>query len=126
MRPDDRQLQSAWDPPGPGVWEHDRSHQVEPFPHLLCETLPHRFSAGSARFAERYGLPLARLDAATVQGWFYVRPVLAGAPDRPGPSKVPPPLVMKAIIRLVPELRRRERAAAAAVADRRWTDDARQ
>ncbi len=114
----------SWDPPGPGVWEHDSTHQQVPFPRLVCALLPAPFTAGSAELTRRYGLPFDHFDVKAVNGWFYMRPVVAGVPDRAGSASEPPAPVMKLLFRLIPEMRRRNRAARRATAEKLWVRDA--
>ena len=69
---------------------------------------------------ERYGLPLATVQAQFVNGCLYMRPLAIG--EKPGstPKAPPPAFVMKLITRLHPELRRRAKTAEQAFAERRW------
>ena len=74
----------------------------------------------AAAFAE-YGLPVRSLMVGFVHGHVYIAPEpLMGKPS----SSVPPRAVLWAAARLVPALRRRNRAAAAVLAGRPWLADA--
>jgi rifampicin phosphotransferase len=75
-------------------------------------------AAGFTVIAETYGLPLSEIRAELVHGCLYIRPIGVGEGDKP--SKMPPRWVMKAITRVHPELRRRNRAAARAWQEKRW------
>jgi pyruvate,water dikinase len=68
-----------------------------------------------------YGLPLARVRFEFVHGCTYVRPVGVGEGDKPGPT--PPKAIMKLLVRVHPEMRRRNRAAAQAWEHKRWRAD---
>jgi rifampicin phosphotransferase len=110
-------------PPGPGAWQRDTDHQASTRSPLLGAFFTDAFTEGSRTAFARYGLPLDRLQGADLHGWFFFRPVPAGVPDRGGP---PPPVpILRVLTRLVPELRRRERTARTALAERRWLTDAR-
>lgn len=105
--------------PGPGCWELETTHHgLRPLSHLVRDAYVRSFEAGAAAMVERYGLPLARIRAALVEGCFYVRPQGVGEGSKP--AQPPPALIMKLIARLHPELRRRNRTAARAWAERRW------
>ena len=56
-----------------------------------------------------------------VHGCTYVRPVGVGEGDKPGPT--PPKAIMKLLVRVHPEMRRRNRAAAQAWEHKRWRAD---
>jgi phosphohistidine swiveling domain-containing protein len=113
-----------YEPPGPGAWSADVDHQSSPRGLLMQELFAPNFEAGMRACFVRYGMPLDRLEGRHVHGWFFMRPVPAGVPDT---GKAPPPTaVLKVLVRLAPELRRRRRTAAATLADARWLVDARE
>ena len=68
--------------------------------------------------AKRWGLPLVGVRARLVHGCMYVRPQGVGEGDKPAPT--PPKFVMKLVARLHPEMRRRNRSAAQAWAQKLW------
>jgi len=113
----------AYDVPGPGAWTIDVDHQASPRGALMQEVFTSSFVEGTRDCFARYGLPLDRLDGRHVNGWFYVHPVVAGVPD--SGRRPPPAPLLKVATRLIPELRRRRRTAAATIASRRWLADAR-
>lgn len=113
----------AYEPPGPGAWTLDVDHQDAPHGLLMQDLFDPNYSAGFHECFTRYGLPLDRLEGRHVNGWFYVHAVPAGVPDKGGTP--PPDRILKLLVRLVPELRRRRRTAALAIAERRWLLDAR-
>jgi phosphohistidine swiveling domain-containing protein len=113
----------TYEAPGPGVWSRDVDHQSAPRGVLMQELFAPNFAAGFSECFSRYGMPLDRLEGAHVHGWWFFRAVPAGVPDT---GKAPPPApVLKVLVRLAPELRRRRRVAAAAIADALWLADAR-
>ncbi len=114
----------SYEPPGPGAWSADVDHQSSPRGVLMQELFAPNFVAGTKMCFTRYGMPLDRLEGRHVNGWFFFRAVPAGVPDT---GKAPPPSpVLKVLVRLAPELRRRRRTAAATIAEARWLADARQ
>lgn len=60
-----------WSPPGPGLWERDPAHQERPFSRLWHEVASSAFTRGTAEAFERLGLPLAGMQIADINGWFY-------------------------------------------------------
>ena len=96
--------------PGPGTWELDATHRGRrPISPFLRDALMRDAGDGFTVVAERYGLPLAEVRAALVNGCLYVRVIGVGEGDKP--SKMPPAWVMKVMTRVHPELRRRNRTA---------------
>ena len=112
-----------WTPPGPGTWQHDAAHQVAPLSRWMQELFVPPMQSGWREAMARYGAPIETVETGVVNGWMYARFKPVGAPDKPGTP--PPKLVMKALIRLHPELRRRNRAARRALASKIWREDAR-
>ena len=111
----------AFEPPAPGQWELETAHHgLRPLSPFLRDTYRRAFEAGIVEPMQRYGLPLATVEAKFVNGCLYMRPL--GIGEKPGSTpKAPPPVfVMKLIARVHPELRRRARTAEAALAQRRW------
>jgi pyruvate,water dikinase len=108
--------------PGPGYWELETTHHgLRPLSHLIRDVYLRAGTAGFTALFERYGLPIASIDAATVEGCLYIRPKGVGEGDKP--SAPPPNPIMWLIARLHPELRRRNRIAARAWADRLWRSE---
>lgn len=105
--------------PGPGLWELDATHRGRrPISPFLRERFLREGSAGFTAVAEAYGLPLAEIRAELVHGCLYFRPIGIGEGDTPKPP--PPAWIMKVLVRVHPELRRRNKAAARAWTERRW------
>lgn len=114
----------TFDPPAPGRWELETSHHgLRPLSPFLRETYRRAFEAGIVEPMERYGLPLATVEAEFVHGCLYMRPLAIG--EKPGstPKAPPPAFVLKLIARLHPEMRRRVQTAERAFAERRWRDE---
>jgi phosphohistidine swiveling domain-containing protein len=109
----------VWDPPAPGHWMAETSHHgLRPLSHFLRDAYVRAFESGIGEMASRYGLPLAGVSARLVNGCFYVRPAAVGEGSKPKPP--PPALLLKLLVRIHPELRRRSRVAEAAWKERRW------
>ncbi|HWJ10264.1 MAG TPA: PEP-utilizing enzyme [Nocardioides sp.] len=79
------------------------------------------FARGFAEGTAQYGVLLDHLEPAFVNSFLYVQPVAVGAP--PGAMGPPPKPVLQAVSRLHPGMRRRHRAAVAALAEKRWRRD---
>ncbi|MCB9371769.1 MAG: hypothetical protein H6518_03200 [Microthrixaceae bacterium] len=108
--------------PGPGSWMLDTTHHGRrPVTAYLQPSYAAAMATGMPRLFEAYGLPLAEARAAFVEGCLYVRMLGVGEPE--GGGSPPPTPVLWALSRLHPVLRRRKRAAAAALAGRRWRQE---
>jgi pyruvate,water dikinase len=111
-------------PPAPGQWELETAHHgLRPLTPFLRDTYRRAFESGIVEPLERYGLPLASVEAKFVHGCLYMRPLAVG--EKPGstPKAPPPAIVMKVLSRLHPELRRRAKTAEQAFAQRRWRQE---
>lgn len=108
-------------PPGPGRWVRETAHQARPFTrHFLAVFYP-AFCASLPAGLRRYGVLMRRIDMATVEEWLYSRPLMIGVP-RWAARALPPRLAGPAAW-LLPEFRRRARAASRAVATRAWREE---
>lgn len=109
----------SWDPPGPGRWAVDRSHMPSGATAMVQEIMSTAMPAGMRRVFAELGTPLETLDVRFVHGQFYsrLRPLIA--PDRPA-AKLPPLTLLKAVVRIHPEFRRRNRRAGEAMARQEW------
>ena len=106
-------------PDRPGRWELETTHHgLRPLSPFIRDAYKRAFEDGIRTLVERYGLPLDGVDGELVHGCFYVRPRGLGEGDKPQP--VPPKLVMQLLARLHPGMRRRNRAAARAIATKQW------
>lgn len=110
-----------WQPPGPGSWTFDGAHNIGPVTPIVQEVYPGAMAEGFRTFTGRYGLPISHIDVAYVNGYAYSAVRVAGVPvsDRPPP----PTPVLRVVSRIVPELRRRNRAALTAAHTRPWRAD---
>lgn len=98
-----------WEPPGPGMWEHDGSHSP-PAPTPLFRQVAARSAEEAYRWAfETFGGPLDTIRFRFVNGKAYRRVVPLVGGDRSGPP--PPAPVLWLASRLHPAFRRRERIA---------------
>ncbi len=112
----------TWQAPGPGLWEMDEAHQSVPYSNYMIELFETYFNAGMEEGGLRYGVLIERFDMRSLDGWQFMRPRIVGAPEKPGP--LPPRWLFSLLFRVHPALRRRTKAAAAAVAELRWRQDA--
>ena len=97
-----------WNAPGPGHWALDRSHVNRPATLISQHVQEYGTARGTRRMFEELGAPLDALDFRFVNGMVYsrVRPLIR--PNSPATSLPPKPL-LRAMIRLHPEMRRRAR-----------------
>lgn len=110
-----------FEPPGPGQWELETAHHgLRPLSPFLRDAYRRAFEAGIVEPMERYGLPLASVQARFVNGCLYMRPLAVGEKPDATPKAPPPTFLMKVLTRLHPELRRRAKTAEQALAERRW------
>lgn len=111
----------TFDPPGKGPWELETTHNSRPLTRItqaaFLEGFPKGFSEGTAK----YGVLLDHLRPGVVHSFLYVQPAAVGAP--PGATGPPPKPVLQVVSRLHPEMRRRHKAAAAAIAGKQWRKD---
>ncbi len=70
----------SWEPPDPGEWELDASHQAEPASATLQEIFPVAVKEGFLQAFALYGLPLSHMEVRFVNGWAYLSPFIHGAP----------------------------------------------
>lgn len=117
-----------WKAPGGGLWELETTHLRGAQPRVFQERATRAFRGPFMVTAARYGLPIACIELRFVNDHCYARVRPVGAPEpKPGKaSKAPPALVLWAVARVHPELRRRARAARRALDERLWRDDLRQ
>ena len=113
----------TWPPPGPGSWMLDRTHKATTITQPWQDVFGIAMAGGFRSWTARYGLPLSHLEVRFVRGYGYVRPVPAGVRDT-GRADPPPRPLLRVLVPLVPELRRRAGAARRAVDERIWVADA--
>jgi pyruvate,water dikinase len=108
-------------PPGKGEWRSLRDHFPRAITPEYARLLPTAMRDGEAIVFEAYGLPVRSITVGLSQGHVYIAPEpLLGKPS----DSVPPRAALWAAARLVPTLRRRNKAAAAVLAGRPWLGDA--
>ena len=108
----------GFDPPGPGMWNLDRSHfpgGTTPMSTWLMEGC----ARGMRTAFEEIGMPADTLDVRFVNGFMYsrLRPLIS--PNRAA-TKLPPAPVLKLAVRLHPKMRKRAKQAARAIAVKPW------
>lgn len=102
-------------PPGP--WEWDSTHSRMPVSTLLADVFPEGMKRGSQRLAREYGLPIDHIALRAINCFFYIQIVPpAGKPGTPPP----PPWVMRILFKMVPSLRRKEKAARRTLSERTY------
>jgi phosphoenolpyruvate synthase/pyruvate phosphate dikinase len=91
-----------------GYWERESTHAPEPVTPMTASVLD--ASAGARHMAERFGL-IAQFDFREIGGWIYMSMLPLGM--EPRSDKVPPlpGWALALLLRLIPEGRRRIRAA---------------
>lgn len=111
--------EAVWDPPGPGFWRLEATHCLGALTPIAQHVMLHGMGPGMATVFRRYGVPAETLEPRYVNGRMYTRlRPLIGA-DKPA-SKLPPVPLLKLVVRLHPELRRRTRSAAHTLATQPW------
>lgn len=111
----------TFEPPGKGQWVSLRDHFPRAVTPEYAELLPTAMAEGEAIPFAEYGLPIKTLTAGLVHGHVYVTPApLVGKPS----NGIPPSSVLWLVARLLPQFRRRARAARRTLATRPWLDDA--
>lgn len=109
--------------PGPGSWMLDTTHHgSRPITRFMWPLQKEAFETGLAEMTSRYGLPLAGGIMREVHGLGYIR-MLAVGEKADKASGTPPIALLKVLARLHPELRRRNKTAAAALENRAWRRD---
>ncbi|MEY3617952.1 MAG: hypothetical protein RL726_650 [Actinomycetota bacterium] len=115
----------TWQAPGPGHWALDRSHVNRPATLISQHVQEYGTARGTRRMFRDLGAPLDALDFRFVNGLLYsrVRPLIR--PNSAAKSLPPKPL-LRALIRLHPEMRRRARTATITTSTRPWRRVARE
>lgn len=97
-------------------------HGRKPITRFLRPYGDEVFLEGMPVMLKRYGLPLERFLVGYVHGCQYMRPLGIGEPEKSNGGSPPKPLLWL-VSRLHPEMRRRNRTAKRAWAERRWRKD---
>ena len=117
--PTDPSIPLQWKAPAAGEWLLDRSHVNRPATPINQHVQSTGTLQGTRDGLGELGAPVEGLDVKFVNGLSYtrVRP-LVGA-DKP-PKKAPPPVALKVVSRVLPEMRRRRKLAERVLAERPW------
>lgn len=117
--PTDPSIPLQWKAPAAGEWLLDRSHVNRPATPINQHVQSLATLQGTRDGLGELGAPVEGLDLKFVNGLSYtrVRP-LVGA-DKP-PKKAPPPVALKVVSRVLPEMRRRRKLAERVLAERPW------
>jgi rifampicin phosphotransferase len=106
--------------PDGGIWEQDGIHFPRPMTRFTQEAFPEGFVRGFKSGTACYGLLLDHIEPAFLNGFFYNKRVIVGAPpDAHGP---PPQEVFQQMCAEHPEVRARLRTAATVLDDKPWRD----
>ena len=119
INPTDLTAPLKWAPPGPGMWNLDRSHVNRPATPVNQYVQSVATSIGTRRGFIAMGAPLDSLDMQFVNGLTYTRIRPLVKPDKPA-TKLPPLPVLRLLMRVHPEMRRRAATAEKVLAERPW------
>ena len=105
--------------PGPGSWKNERSHCLGSITPVVQDLMSTAMENGMRTVFADLGVPADTLEAKFVNGFMYtrMRPLIGG--DRAS-TKLPPVPILKLVMRLHPEMRRRTKTAAASLAGHPW------
>ena len=105
-------------PPSPGQWELYRTHATKAMSGFAAAVFGPSFSKGFKEAMAAYGVLLDSLEPTIINGFFYMTPRPVGAPlDAKGH---PPRPVFWVLTKVHPEIRKRIRTSAVALAEKRW------
>jgi pyruvate,water dikinase len=114
----------VFEAPAPGRWELETAHHgLRPLSPFIRHAYQRAFEGGIVEPLQRYGLPLATVEAEFVHGCLYMRPLAIGEKSGSTPKGPPPVFVMKLLTRLHPELRRRAKTAERVFTEHIWRDE---
>lgn len=107
--------------PDAGIWEQDGTHSPRPMTRYAQEAGPEGFIKGFKYGTSRYGLLLDYIKPGYVNGFYYSKAMIVGAPEnaRGGP---PPKPIFKLICMCHPETRRRIKAASTVLQEKPWRE----
>ena len=106
--------------PDDGIWEQDATHFPRPVTRYLQEAFRDGFIKGFQAGTSCYGLMLDHIEPAFVNGFFYNKAVIVGAP--PNAKGPPPKLVFKLVCLLHPAVRARLKRAAVVMEEKPWRE----
>jgi pyruvate,water dikinase len=106
--------------PDAGVWEQDGIHFPLPITRFQQEAFPEGFMRGFKMGTACYGLMMEYLEPTFINGFFYHRARIVGAPpDAKGP---PPKEVFQHICEAVPEIKARLDTASTVLQQKPWRE----
>jgi pyruvate,water dikinase len=111
---------TTFEAPDGGIWEQDATHFPRPVTRYLQEAFREGFIKGFQSGTSCYGLMLDHLEPAFVNGFFYDKAVIVGAP--PNAKGPPPKLVFKLVCLLHPVVRARLKRAAVVMEEKPWRE----
>ena len=111
--------EAAWDPPGAGFWRIEAGHCLGAMTPIGQHLMVRGMRPGMTTVFRLYGVPAETLDPRFVNGRLYTRLRPLIAPDKPA-TKLPPAPLLKLVVRLHPEFRRRNKNAAHTLATQPW------
>ncbi len=106
--------------PDDGVWEQDGIHFPLPMTRFLQDVFPEGFMRGFRTGTACYGLMLECIEPAFINGFYYHRPRIFGAP--PGAKGPPPKEVFQQICEQVPEIKARLETASTVLQKKPWRE----
>ncbi len=110
----------AYEAPDAGLWEKDGTHFPRPVTPLLQEVFRDGFIKGISGGTACYGLLLDHIAPGFINGFFYNKMVIVGAPpDAKGP---PPEAIFKQVCAEHPETRARLETAATVLQTKPWRE----
>jgi len=109
----------SWDCPGAGTWTWDRSHFPLPLTAIYADLHGAATEGFTSAFAE-YGIPARTYAERGVHGVPYARVLPLVAPE--SNRKPPPAGVLRLVMRLHPEFRKRAANARRVMAEQPWRD----
>ena len=106
-----------YDPPGPGTWELDTTHLAKPVSRYCAEFFPDALARGFKEGTERYGLFITHIQYSMINGFGYMKPMLACVPEDAPPGPPPEGFFEQ------PELVRRFANGDKAIKGKLWRED---
>ena len=107
----------TWEAPDKGRWSCETAHGTSIPTVSMQELMERSFAAGFKTSLPQLGVPLSHVEVRHINGWPYVSFFMHDVPR--GSGKPPPAFVLKAITRIHPGFRKRTKIAAAAIAEGR-------
>ncbi|HEY4610374.1 MAG TPA: hypothetical protein VIH06_14255, partial [Ilumatobacteraceae bacterium] len=110
---------AEWIAPGPGAWVAETAHSVGAMTPIAQYLIGTAQTAAMREVFADWGIPADTIDVRFINGHMYgrLRPLVgADSPVR----KPPPAAILKLVVRVHPEFRRRTRRAARTLTDRPW------